>query len=105
MKRVLVFALFALVALAGCKPGERPLVSGGPTPSQAIAAMLSNPRILERDRVEIVEKNVRLDATGCAKHPNGVVTCRVRLYSLGRGWSAASMGRFTPVNGQWTFDF
>lgn len=77
----------------------------GPTPTQAIDAMLSNARILERQRVAIVEDRVKLEATDCAKHPNGVVTCRVRLYSIGRGWSAPSMGRFTETDGRWAFDF
>lgn len=98
-------ALVGLVFLCGCSSSEAPLIAGGPTPSQAIDAMLANPRILQRDRVAAVEKRVRLEATDCAGHPNGVVTCWVRLYSIGLGWSAASMGRFTPDNGGWTFDF
>ena len=98
-------SLIMLVALAGCSSGEAPLIDGGPTPTQAIDAMLSNPRILERQRVAIIEERVKLEATGCAKHPNGVVTCRVRLYSIGRGWSAPTMGRFTETNGTWSFDF
>lgn len=100
-----LLAVFGVVLLVGCSAGEAPLIAGGPTPSQAIDAMLSNARILERQRVAIIEERVKLDATGCAKHPNGVVTCRVRLYSIGRGWSAPSMGRFTEVDGRWTFDF
>ncbi len=98
-------ALVGLVFLSGCSASEAPLVAGGPTPTQAIDAMLANPRILQRDRVAIVEDRVRLEATDCSKHPNGVVTCRVRLYSIGRGWSAPSMGRFTPEDGDWSFEF
>lgn len=97
--------LVGLVFLCGCSSSEAPLVAGGPTPTQAIDAMLANPRILQRDRVAVVEKRVRLEATDCSKHPNGVVTCWVRLYSIGRGWSAASMGRFTLDGGNWSFDF
>lgn len=97
-------ALAGLMALAGCSSGETPLISGGPTPTQAVDAILANTRILERDRT-IVEERVKLEATGCAKHPNGVVTCRIRLYSIGRGWSAPSMGRFTEAQGAWSFDF
>lgn len=100
-----MLAIVWVVALAGCSSGEAPLIAGGPTPTQAIDAMLSNARILERQRVAIVEDRVKLEATECAKHPNGVVTCRVRLYSIGRGWSAPSMGRFTEMDGHWTFDF
>jgi hypothetical protein len=98
-------AAIGLVLLVGCSAGEAPLIPGGPTPSQAIKAMLSNSRILERERVSIVEDRVKLEASECAKHPYGVVTCRVRLYSIGRGWSAPSMGRFTEVDGRWNFDF
>ncbi|MBO9587080.1 hypothetical protein [Devosia sp.] len=100
-----MLAIVGVLALAGCSSGEAPLIAGGPTPTQAIDAMLSNARILERQRVAIVEDRVKLEATDCAKHPNGVVTCRVRLYSIGRGWSAPSMGRFTEMDGHWTFDF
>lgn len=105
MRWLAVLAIVGLAALVGCSSGEAPLVAGGPTPTQAIDAMLSNSRILERERVAIVEDRVKLEATECAKHPNGVVTCRVRLYSIGRGWSAPSMGRFTETDGRWTFDF
>jgi hypothetical protein len=104
MARILFLAVAAVLVLAGCSTGEAPLIAGGPTPTQAVDAMLGNPRILERDRA-IVRERIRLDATDCAKHPNGVVTCRVRLYSIGRGWSAPSLGRFTNVDGRWTFDF
>jgi hypothetical protein len=104
MARILFLAVVAVLVLAGCSTGEAPLIAGGPTPTQAVDAMLGNPRILERDRA-IVRERIRLDATDCAKHPNGVVTCRVRLYSIGRGWSAPSLGRFTNVDGRWTFDF
>lgn len=100
-----MLAFVGALVLAGCSSGEAPLIAGGPTPTQAIDAMLSNARILERQRVAIVEDRVKLEATDCAKHPNGVVTCRVRLYSIGRGWSAPSMGRFTEMDGHWTFDF
>ena len=105
MQPIGALAWAGLMMLAGCSAGETPLISGGPTPTQAIDAMLSNPRILERERASIVEERVKLEATGCAKHPNGVVTCRVRLYSIGRGWSAPSMGRFSQNEGKWTFDF
>lgn len=98
-------AIAGLALLAGCSSGEAPLIAGGPTPSQAIDAMLDNARILQPGRVAIVEERVKLDASDCASHPNGVVTCRVRLYSIGRGWSKPSMGRFTEVDGRWTFDF
>lgn len=98
-------ALVGLVFLSGCSTSEAPLIAGGPTPSQAIDAMLANPRIIERDRIAGVESRVRLEATDCARHPNGVVTCWVRLYSIGRGWSAPSMGRFAPSADQWSFDF
>ncbi|HWV21455.1 MAG TPA: hypothetical protein VN036_10535 [Devosia sp.] len=104
-KPLAVLAIAGAMMLAGCSSGEAPLVAGGPTPTQALDAMLNNARILERQRVAIVEDRVKLEATECAKHPNGVVTCRVRLYSIGRGWSAPSMGRFTEAGGQWTFDF
>jgi hypothetical protein len=104
MRSLCALALAGTIALSGCSSGEAPLIPGGPTPGQAIAAMLGNARILDKN-VDIVEERVRLEATGCAKHPNGVVTCRVRLYSIGRGWSAASMGRFTETGGTWTFDF
>lgn len=100
-----LLAIVGVLVLAGCSSGEAPLVAGGPTPTQAIDAMLSNARILERQRMTIVEDRVKLEATDCSKHPNGVVTCRVRLYSIGRGWSAPSMGRFTEQDGRWAFDF
>lgn len=100
-----ILAIVGVLVLAGCSSGEAPLIAGGPTPTQAIDAMLSNARILERGRMSIIEDRVKLDATECAKHPNGVVTCRVRLYSIGRGWSAPSMGRFTETDGEWAFDF
>lgn len=93
-----------LLSLAGCSAGEQPLIAGGPTPTEAIDAMLDNIRILDLDQA-INEDHVRLDATDCARHPNGVVTCRVRLYSLGRGWSAPSVGRFTKTQDTWSFDF
>lgn len=105
MRSLRFLAMAGVVLLGGCSSGEAPLIAGGPTPTQAIDAMLGNARILERERVAIVEERVKLDASDCAKHPNGVVTCRVRLYSIGRGWSAPSMGRFTEVDGRWTFDF
>jgi len=106
MKRILGgLAVLGVAMLAACSSGEAPLVAGGPTPSQAIDAMLSNSRILGRGQGTIIKERVKLDASDCAKHPNGVVTCRVRLYSIGRGWSTPSMGRFTEVNGNWTFDF
>lgn len=104
MQPLHAIALAGLIALAGCSTGEAPLVAGGPTSTEAVDAILANTRILERDR-SIVEERVKLEATGCAKHPNGVVTCRIRLYSIGRGWSAPSMGRFTEVHGDWNFDF
>ncbi|KRA97451.1 hypothetical protein ASD83_09965 [Devosia sp. Root685] len=100
-----MLAIVGALALAGCSSGEAPLIAGGPTPTQAIDAMLGNTRILESQSVVIVRDRVKLDATDCAKHPNSVVTCRVRLYSIGRGWSAPSMGRFTETGGQWSFDF
>jgi len=105
MQPLRALALVGLMILAGCSAGEAPLIAGGPTPTQAIDAMLDNPRILERERATIIEERVKLEATGCARHPNGVVTCRVRLYSIGRGWSAPSMGRFTETEGSWAFDF
>jgi hypothetical protein len=104
MRTLYAVALAGILALSGCSSGEAPLIAGGPTPTQAIDAMLSNSRILERD-VTIQRDRLRLEATGCAKHPNGVVTCRVRLYSIGRGWSAPSMGRFIDTGGRWSFDF
>ena len=104
MQSLHAIALAGLIALAGCSAGEAPLIAGGPTPTQAVDAILTNHRILERDRT-IVEERVKLEATDCAKHPNGVVTCRIRLYSIGRGWSAPSMGRFSETDGTWNFDF
>jgi len=104
MRTLHVVALIGFFALCGCSSQEAPLIAGGPTPTQAIDAMLSNARIVNRDE-SVRRDRVRLEATGCAKHPNGVVTCRVRLYSIGRGWSAPSMGRFTDSGGQWSFDF
>ena len=104
MQPLHAIALAGLIALAGCNSGEAPLITGGPTPTQAVDAILANHRILGRDRT-IVEERVKLEATGCAKPPNGVVTCRIRLYSIGRGWSAPSMGRFSETNGHWNFDF
>lgn len=100
-----MLAFAGLMVLAGCSSGEAALIAGGPTPTQAIDAMLDNARILESQSAEIVRDRVKLEATDCAKHPNGVVTCRVRLYSIGRGWSAPSMGRFTETDGRWVFDF
>lgn len=104
MRALQVVLVAGMIGLAGCSSGEPVLIAGGPTASQAIDAMLGNARILERD-VTIRKDRVRLEATGCAKHPNGTVTCRVRLYSIGRGWSAPSMGRFTETSGAWSFDF
>lgn len=105
MQPLNVLVIAGLMVLAGCSSGEAPLIAGGPTPTQAIDAMLGNSRIVERQLVAIDKSRVKLDATECAKHPNGVVTCRVRLYSIGRGWSAPSMGRFTEADGEWSFDF
>lgn len=105
MRLIGCLAVIGVAMLAACSSGEAPLIAGGPTPSQAIDAMLSNSRILGRAQEAIIKERVKLDASECARHPNGVVTCRVRLYSIGRGWSAPSMGRFTEVNGRWTFDF
>ncbi|KKB80317.1 hypothetical protein VW35_07915 [Devosia soli] len=104
MRTLQVVAVLGFFTLLGCSSEEPPLITGGPTVTQAIDAMLGNGRILQRD-VTIRRDRVRLEATGCAKHPNGVVTCRVRLYSIDRGWSAPSMGRFTEAGGAWIFDF
>ena len=100
----LVLAL--VIGLAGCSSSkEAPLVAGGPTSTQAIAAMLENPRIRHRRDIDDLRKNLRLEATGCVRHPNGTVACRVRIYSIGRGWSDAAMGRFINDAGRWVFDF
>jgi hypothetical protein len=105
MQLLWALAVVGALAVAGCVGGEKPLVSGGPTPTQAISAILDNARIISREQAAAVGDKVRLDATECAKHPNAVVTCRVRIYSIGRGWSAPAMGRFTQVDGRWVFDF
>jgi hypothetical protein len=105
MQLLWALAVVGTLAIAGCVGGEKPLVSGGPTPTQAISAILNNARIISRERAAAVGDKVRLDAMECAKHPNAVVTCRVRIYTIGRGWSAPSMGRFALVGGKWVFDF
>lgn len=94
-----------LLGLAACTRPEPPIISGGPTTSEAIRAVLNNPRILPQDAVASELRNVRLDATHCSVLPRGEVSCNVRLYSLGRGWSAVTPGRFVKEDETWSFAF
>ncbi|MCW5721199.1 MAG: hypothetical protein KIS86_08660 [Devosia sp.] len=102
-----VFLVVAILAfgLAACATPEPPIIPGGPTTSEAIRAVLNNPRILPRDAVASELRNVRLDATHCSMLPRGEVSCHVRLYSLGRGWSAVTPGRFVKGDQGWAFSF
>lgn len=91
--------------LVACAAPEPPIIPGGPTTSEAIRALLDNPRILPPEAVASELRNVRLDATHCAMLPKGEVSCNVRIYTLGRGWSAVTPGRFIKGDEGWIFSF
>lgn len=104
--RASVFLVIALMSLlSACQAPEPRIVHGGPTISEATRAVLGNPRILPRDAVVSELRNVRLDASRCVPMPRGEFSCQVRIYSLGRGWSAVTPGRFVPGDGEWRFEF
>lgn len=105
--RASFFCVVAVVSVlvAGCQQPEARIIDNGPTTSEALRAVLANPRIVPQDAVASELKNVRLEASSCVPMPRGEISCRVRLYSLGRGWSAVTPGRFVPENGGWSFVF
>lgn len=104
--RASLFLVFALALfLAACREPEARVIEGGPTMSEALGAVLGNARILPRDTNASDLHNVRLEASRCVLMPKGEVSCQVRLYSLGRGWSAVTPGRFVPSDAGWRFVF
>jgi hypothetical protein len=104
--RASLFLVFALaLCLAACREPEARVIDGGPTMSEALSAVLSNGRIVSRNVSDADLSNVRLEASRCVHMPRGEISCQVRLYSLGRGWSAPTPGRFVPGDGGWSFVF
>lgn len=98
-------AIAVALCLASCRAPEARIIDGGPTISQALGAVLANPRIVSRTVAADDLANVRLETSRCVQMPRGEVSCQVRLYSLGRGWSAPTPGRFVPSGGSWSFVF
>jgi hypothetical protein len=105
MRASVLFVIAFVFLLAACQSPEPRIIDGGPTTSEAIRAVLGNPRILPRNAVASELRNVRLDASRCVPMPRGEFSCQVRIYSLGRGWSAVTPGRFVPGDGEWSFVF